>query len=158
LTKITVLFLCQHNSARSQMAEGLLRHLYGDRYEVFSAGSTPSQVNPHAIKALAEIGVDISNQRSKSIDEFRNRSMDLVVSVCKSSATIMCPFCSSPLIGDRPKIIDEVLPEARRYLDHPFNDPSDVEGTDEEKLAAFRKSRDEIKKWVLEYFSDNRRA
>jgi len=140
------------------MAEGLLRHLYGDRYEVFSAGSTPSQVNPHAIKALAEIGVDISNQRSKSIDEFRNRSMDLVVSVCKSSATIMCPFCSSPLIGDRPKIIDEVLPEARRYLDHPFNDPSDVEGTDEEKLAAFRKSRDEIKKWVLEYFSDNRRA
>ena len=158
MTKITVLFLCQHNSARSQMAEGLLRHLYGDRYEVFSAGSTPSQVNPHAIKALAEIGVDISNQRSKSIDEFRNRSMDLVVSVCKSSATIMCPFCSSPLIGDRPKIIDEVLPEARRYLDHPFNDPSDVEGTDEEKLAAFRKSRDEIKKWVLEYFSDNRRA
>ena len=115
-------------------------------------------MNPHAIKALAEIGVDISNQRSKSIDEFRNRSMDLVVSVCKSSATIMCPFCSSPLIGDRPKIIDEVLPEARRYLDHPFNDPSDVEGTDEEKLAAFRKSRDEIKKWVLEYFSDNRRA
>jgi len=130
----------------------LLRHLYGDQYEVFSAGSTPSQVNPYAIKALAEIGVDISKQRSKSIEEFRNRPMDLVVSVCKSSATIMCAFCSSPLIGDRPKIVDEALPEAKRYLDHPFDDPSDVEGTDEEKLAAFRKSRDEIKKWLLEYF------
>ena len=153
MEKTKVLFLCTHNSARSQMAEGLLKHLYGDRYEVFSAGATPKSVNPLAIKALAEIGVDISKQRSKSIEEFRGRPIDLVVSVCKSSAKVACPFCSSPLVGDRPKIIDDTLPDAGRYLDHPFDDPSEAEGTDEEKLAAFRRVRDEIKRWILEYFS-----
>jgi arsenate reductase len=154
MSKTTVLFLCTHNSARSQIAEGLLRHLYGDRYEVFSAGATPTRVNPLAIQALAEIGIDISKQRSKSIEEFRDKPMDLVVSVCKSSAKIVCPFCSSPIIGDRPTIINETLSDAKRYLDHPFDDPSEVEGTDEEKLATFRHTRDEIKKWILEYFSD----
>jgi arsenate reductase len=154
MSKTTVLFLCTHNSARSQIAEGLLRHLYGDRYEVFSAGATPTRVNPLAIQALAEIGIDISKQRSKSIEEFRDKPMDLVVSVCKSSAKIACPFCSSPIIGDRPTIINETLPDAKRYLDHPFDDPSEAEGTDEEKLATFRHTRDEIKKWILEYSSD----
>ena len=80
--------------------------------------------------------------------------MDLVVSVCKSSAKIVCPFCSSPIIGDRPTIINETLPDAKHYLDNPFDDPSEVEGTDEEKLATFRHTRDEIKKWIIEYFSD----
>jgi len=154
MSKTTVLFLCTHNSARSQIAEGLLRHLYGDRYEVFSAGATPTRVNPLAIQALAEIGIDISKQRSKSIEEFRDKPMDLVVSVCKSSAKIVCPFCSSPIIGDRPTIINETPSDAKRYLDHPFDDPSEVEGTDEEKLATFRHTRDEIKKWIIEYFSD----
>ncbi len=154
MNRITVLFLCTHNSARSQMAEGLLRHLYGDRYEVFSAGSTPTRVNPFAIKVLAEIGIDISNQRSKSIEEFRNRPIDLVVSVCKSSAKVECAFCSSPLVGGMPKIITETLPDSKRYSDHPFEDPSEVEGTDEEKIAAFRHTRDEIKKWITEYFAD----
>jgi arsenate reductase len=153
MDKVKVLFLCAHNSARSQIAEGLLRHFYGERYEVFSAGSTPTHVNPLAIKVMAEIGIDISNQRSKSIEEFRDRDIDLVVSVCKSSAKVVCAFCSSPLIRGRPGIIDETLPDAKRYLDHPFDDPSDVEGTDEEKLTAFRHARDEIKKWILEYFS-----
>ena len=67
---------------------------------------------------------------------------------------MVCAFCSSPIIGDRPEIIDETLPDAKRYLDHPFDDPSDVEGAEEEKLEAFRHTRDEIKKWILEYFAD----
>ncbi len=154
MDKIKVLFLCTHNSARSQVAEGLLRHTYGDRYEAFSAGATPAKVNPLAIKVMAEIDIDISKQRSKSIEEFRNSPMDLVVSVCKSSARVVCAFCSSPLVGGRPQIINETLPDAKHYLDHPFDDPSEVEGIDEEKLAAFRHIRDEIRKWITEYFTE----
>ena len=136
------------------MAEGLLRHFYGEKYEVFSAGATPTRVNPFAIKVMAEIGIDISKQRSKSIEEFRDKDIDLVVSVCRSSARVVCPFCSSPLIGGRPEIIDETLPGAKRYLHHAFSDPSEVEGSDEEKLAAFRRTRDDIKKWILDYFAN----
>ena len=98
MNKMKVLFLCEHNSARSQMAEGLLRHLYGEKYEVFSAGSNPTQVNPFAIKVMAEIGIDISKQYSKNIEEFRNKSIDVVVSVCQSSAKLMCSLCSSPIV------------------------------------------------------------
>ena len=144
MSKVKVLFLCTHNSARSQMAEGLVRHYYGEKYEVFSAGATPTRVNPFAIKVMAEIGIDISTQRSKSIDEFRGKDIDLVVSVCTSSARVTCPFCSSPLLGGRPEIIDETLPGAKRYLHHPFIDPSEVGGSDKEKLAAFRLTRDDI--------------
>ena len=154
MDKVKVLFLCTHNSARSQMAEGLLRHYYGEKYEVFSAGATPTRVNPFAIKVMAEIGIDISTQRSKSIDEFQGKNIDLVVSVCTSSARVTCPFCSSPLLGGRPEIIDETLPGAKRYLHHPFIDPSEVEGSDEEKLTAFQQTRDDIKKWILDYFTD----
>jgi arsenate reductase len=153
LSKLKVLFLCTHNSARSQMAEGLLRHFYGDKYKVFSAGSTPTQVHPFAIKVMAEIGVDISKQRSKSIEEFRNKDIDLVVSVCRSSARVACPFCSSPIVGDRPEIIDDTLPRARHYLQHGFNDPSEVDGDEKDKVEAFRRTRDEIKEWLLDYFS-----
>ena len=153
MSKVSVLFLCTHNSARSQMAEGLLRYSYGDKYEVFSAGATPTQVNPFAIKAMAEIGIDISRHRSKSIEEFRGKDIDLVVTVCSSSAKTMCPFCSSPLIGERPEIVDDVLTGAKRYLHNPFSDPSEVEGSDEEKLAAFRHTRDDMKKWILDYFA-----
>ena len=152
MDKLKVLFLCTHNSARSQMAEGLLRHYYGEKFEVFSAGATPTRVNPFAIKVMAEIGIDISTQRSKSIDEFRGKDIDLVVSVCTSSARVTCPFCSSPLLGGRPEIIDETLPGAKRYLHHSFIDPSEVVGSDEEKLAAFRLTRDDIRKWILDYF------
>ena len=136
------------------MVEGLLRHYYGEKYEVFSAGATPTQVNPFAVKVMAEIGIDISKQRSKSIDEFRGQDIDLVVSVCESSVRVICPFCSSPLLGGRPEIIDETLPGAKRYLHHPFSDPSEVEESYEEKLAAFQHTRDDIKKWILEYFAD----
>ncbi len=152
--KIKVLFLCTHNSARSQMAEGLLRNFYGEKYEVFSAGSSPTQVHPLAIKVMAEIGIDISKQTSKSIEEFRNKDIDVVASVCRSSAKVICPFCSSPIISDRPEIINATLPRIKRYIHHSFSDPSEVDESDEEKLAAFRHTRDAIKKWILNYFAD----
>jgi arsenate reductase len=154
MNKIKVLFLCTHNSARSQIAEGLLRHFYGEKYEAFSAGSSPTQVHPYAIKVMAEIGIDISKQTSKSIEEFRNKDIDLVISVCSSSARVVCPFCSSPIIGDRPEIIHQTLPGAKHYLQNGFNDPSEVEGDEENKVEAFRRTRDEIKKWILVYFSE----
>jgi arsenate reductase len=135
------------------MAEGLLRHLYGDRYEAYSAGATPTKVHPLAIKAMSEIGIDLSGQSSKSIDEFRGRDIDLVVTVCKSTPKLSCPFCSSPGTFGRPTIITETLPEAKRFVEHGFNDPSEVEGTDEEKLEAFRIVREEIRKWILGFFS-----
>ena len=90
-TERKVLFLCVHNSARSQMAEGFLRHLYGDRYEAYSAGITPTQVNPYAIKAMAEVGIDISGQRSKSFREFSDLDFDVVISTC-DEAEKACPF------------------------------------------------------------------
>jgi len=135
------------------MAEGLLRHFYGEKYEVFSAGASPTRVNSFAIKVMAEIGIDISKHTSKSIEEFRDKSIDLVVSVCTSSASVACPFCSSPLIKGRPEIVEDKLPKAKRYLQHGFSDPSEVEGSDEEKIAAFRQTRDDIKKWTLTYFA-----
>lgn len=154
MPKVKVLFLCTHNSARSQIAEGLLRHTYGEKYEVFSAGTTPTKVNPFAIQVMAEIGIDISKQYSKSIEEFQNKDIDLVVSVCKSSAKLTCSLCSSPLIGDRPQIVGEKLRGVKRYLQHPFSDPSEAEVSDDEKLAAFRRTRDEIRTWIQDYFSN----
>ena len=89
--KKKVLFICTHNSARSQMAEGLLNHLYESGYEAYSAGTRPSIVNPFAIKAMAEIGIDISGRRSKGIDEFKDMNFDCVVTVC-DHAKETCPF------------------------------------------------------------------
>jgi len=136
------------------MAEGLLRHVYGDKYEVFSAGSNPTQVNPFAIKVMVEIGIDISKQYSKSIEEFRNKNIDLVVSVCQSSAKLVCSLCSSPIVMGRPEIINTTIPGAKRYLHHGFKDPSEVEGSDEEKLNAFRRIRDNIRRWIIDNFAD----
>jgi arsenate reductase len=154
MNKMNVLFLCEHNSARSQMAEGLLRHLFGEEYEVFSAGSNPTQVSPFAIKVMAEIGIDISQQTSKSIEEFRNKEIDLVVSVCRSSAKLMCSLCSSPIVMGRPEIINATLLRAKHYLHHGFNDPSELDGSDEEKTIAFRRTRDDIRQWIIDNFAD----
>lgn len=140
------------------MAEGLLRHLYGEKYEVFSAGSNPTQVNSSAIKVMAEIGIDISKQYSKSIEEFRNKEIDLVVSVCKSSAKLMCSLCSSPIVMGRPEIINTTIPGAKHYLHHGFEDPSEVGGSDEEKTIAFRRARDDIKHWIIDSFADPKTA
>ena len=152
--KVKVLFLCEHNSARSQIAEGLLRNLYGDKYEVFSAGSNPTKVHPLAIKVMAEIGIDISKQVSKSIEEFRNKEIDLVVSVCRSSAKIACSLCSSPIVMGRPEIITTSIPGAKHYLHHGFDEPAEIEGSNDEKIAAFRRTRDEIKQWIFGKFAD----
>jgi arsenate reductase len=149
-----ILFICSHNSARSQMAEGLLRHIYGDKYEVFSAGTNPTKVNPLAAKAMAEIGADISKQYSKGLEEFTETEIDLAVSVCESSAKTLCTLCSSPITKGRPLIINQKLHKTKNYFVHGFQDPSEVEGSEEEKLVAFRKIRDQIKTWITDHFAD----
>lgn len=152
MVKVRVLFLCTNNSARSQMAEGLLRHFYGERYEVHSAGATPTEVHHLAVKVLAEIGIDISRQRSKGIDEYRGWDFDVVATVCMKTPSPTCPFCStSGTKGERPKIITETLHNVGFFTEHGFSDPSEAK-EDEEKLVAFRAIRDEIKEWVINYF------
>ena len=152
MAKTKVLFLCTHNSARSQIAEGLLRHLYGGEYEVFSAGTNPTQVNQLAIKVMAEIGIDISRQYSKSLDVFKDVDIDLVVSVCRSDPKVNCEICASMIVMGKPELITSRLPKAKNYEQHPFYDPSEVDGTEEEKLEAFRHTRDEINEWIIARF------
>ncbi len=129
--KKSILFLCTHNSARSQMAEGLMNQLRGNQYQAFSAGTEPGTVHPLAVKVMAEIGIDISGHRSKHVREFMGREMDLVVTVC-DNAREACPF----------------FPGARENRHESFPDPSAVRGSDDEKLAAFRATRDAILKWL----------
>ena len=160
MSKTRILFLCTHNSAGSQMAEGLLRHLYGDKFEVFSAGTNPTQVHPLAIKAMGEIGIDISKQYSKNIHDFKDAEIDLAVSVCRSSANITCALCSPPTVMGRREVVNAALQRTKHYLQHGFEDPSEATDTEEEeRLAAFRRVRDEIKNWITEEFADlkNRR-
>lgn len=133
--KKNILFICTHNSARSQMAEGLMDHLYGDRYNSFSAGTEPAGVDPNAIQAMSEIGVDISTHRSKSVDNFLEMSPDYVVTVC-DNATETCPF----------------FPGGNVRMHRSFRDPSQTQGTSEEILQAFRMSRDEISEWLIVNF------
>jgi len=133
--KEKVLIICNHNSARSQIAEGLLKSLYGEHYDIYSAGSEPTIVNPYAIKVLAENGVDISKNRSKSLKEFEGLEFDYVVTVCGGDSQA-CPF----FIG------------GKTYLHEPFEDPAEVVSTDNEKTDAFRRTRDEIKGWIDKTF------
>jgi arsenate reductase (thioredoxin) len=156
MNKLKILFICSHNSARSQMAEGLLRYIYGEKYEVFSAGTNPTKVNPLAIKAMAEIGIDISKQYSKGLEEFSEVEIDLAVSVCESSAKTLCTLCSSPITMGRPLVINAKLHKTKNYVVQGFSDPSEVEGSEEEKLAAFHQIRDKIKTWITEYFADSK--
>jgi len=136
MSKKKVLFICTHNSAHSQIAEGLLRTLYGDRFDAYSAGTHPSCVNPYAIKVMKEIGIDISEQRSKSIEEFRGIKFDYVITVC-DNAKESCPF----------------FPDGLKYLHKSFEDPSQFSGTREKMLSAFRRVRCEIKDWIEKSFS-----
>lgn len=129
----SVLILCTGNSARSQMAEGLLRAMAGDRLEVASAGTRPSVVNPLAIQAMNEIGIDISSHRSKSVDEVSGRHFDVLITVC-DNAKEECP----------------VLPIVQK-LHWSFDDPAAATGTDEEKLQEFRRVRDEIQARLKEF-------
>ncbi len=122
-----VLFLCTHNSARSQMAEGLLRHLAGDRFEAMSAGTEATHVRPLAVRAMDEIGVDISGQESKTLERYLGEPFDYVITVC-DDANEACP----------------VFPGAKNRLHWSFEDPSRAEGSEEERLAVFRAVRDRI--------------
>jgi arsenate reductase len=126
--KKRVLILCTGNSARSQMAEGLLRHDAGDRFEVASAGVEPSHVRPQAIEAMREVAIDISNHRSKSVDEFTGEEFDFVITVC-DNANERCP----------------VFPATTKRIHWSFDDPAAAEGEEPEKLAVFRRVRDEIR-------------
>ena len=128
--KKKVLFICTHNSARSQMAEGLLRTLYGDRYEAYSAGTEETAVNPYAIEAMRVAGIDISGHRSKTVQEFRGEIFDLVVTVC-DSASESCPFFPG-----------------KKVIHKSFEDPSRAEGSDEQVLAVFERIRDEMRAWI----------
>jgi arsenate reductase len=143
--KKKVLFLCFHNSARSQMAEGLLRAMHGDNYEVYSAGVEATQVDPRAVLAMSEIGIDISGQRSKAMNEYRGILFDLAVTVC-DKAKEMCPICGASLKASA------TAPAAKETIHKNFEDPAIAGGQDKDQLNAFRRARDEIKYWISQTF------
>lgn len=133
--KKRVLILCTGNSARSQMAEGLLRHDAGDQFEVESAGTQPGKVRPEAIAAMRELGMDISGHRSKHVDEFGGQQFDYVITVC-DNAKESCP----------------VFLGAAKQLHHSFDDPPPLSvGSEEERMAIFRRVRDELRTYLREF-------
>lgn len=135
MSKKKVLFICTHNSARSQIAEGILRALYGDRYEAYSAGTHPTGVHSYAVKVMAEINIDISQHTSKSIERFKQIRFDYVITLCdKAKAT--CPF----------------FPGAKKLIHKGFQDPSQFTSSPLEALAHFRQIRDEINDWIKKTF------
>jgi arsenate reductase len=131
INKKRVLVLCTGNSARSQMAEGLLRYDAGDRFEVASAGTHPSIVRPEAVAVMRELGIDISGHRSKSVDEYTGQPFDIVLTVC-DNAREACPL----------------FPGTGTRLHRGFTDPAAVQGSESERLAAFRTVRDEIRAYL----------
>ncbi len=133
----SVLFVCTHNSARSQMAEGLLRARRGSGYKAFSAGTEPSRVHPMSIRVMKEIGIDISKNRSEHVDKYSAKQMDFVVTVC-DSARETCPY----------------VPASKLNMHHAFSDPSRVAKSDEARLEAFRRVRDEIDSWIQLTFAN----
>jgi arsenate reductase len=135
--KKRVLFLCTHNSARSQMAEGLLREMAGDQFEAFSAGTEATRVHPLAIAAMRDIGVDISSQRSKTLGELAGQHFDYVITVC-DRANETCPL----------------FPNGTHRIHWSFDDPSRATGTDEERLAAFRSVREGIRQRLRTFLID----
>ncbi|HXT73990.1 MAG TPA: arsenate reductase ArsC [Candidatus Angelobacter sp.] len=137
--KPKVLFLCTGNSARSQMAEGYLRSMAGERFDAMSAGIAPKGLNPLAVAAMREIGIDIAGQHSKDVAEFLGSPVPYVVTVC-SNAREKCP----------------VFPATVKFIHWDLEDPATVEGTEEEKLAAFRRVRDEIVAHIGQEFDAQR--
>jgi arsenate reductase len=131
--KRRILFICTHNSARSQMAEGLLRHLGGEQFEVFSAGTEATLVRPLAIQAMAEIGIDISQQQSKALDRYLDEPFDEVITVCDTAAET-CP----------------IFPGATHRRHWSFEDPSKATGSEAEQIAVYRRVRDEIHERIEE--------
>ena len=133
MRKKKILFICTGNSARSQMAEGLVNFFYSDKFEAFSGGTKPSIVNPYAIKVMEEIGIDISNQRSKHFSEFYGTEIDIAMTVCDNAKKV-CPF----FLG------------AKEMIHAPFDDPAAFKGADDQIIEFFRSVRDQIKKWINE--------
>jgi arsenate reductase (thioredoxin) len=140
MIKPKVLFLCTGNSARSQMAEGLLRHMAGDYFEALSAGIEPKGLNPLAVEVMREIGIDISQQQSKDVREFLGSPIPYIVTVC-DNAKEHCP----------------IFPGTYKYMHWSLEDPAAVQGTGEEKLAVFRRIRNEIASRVERFVQEKQR-
>ena len=136
--KQRVLFVCTHNSARSQMAEGFLRELYGKKFDAYSAGTHPSRVSPYAMEVMQEKNIDLSHHTAKSIDQFREMRFDYIITVC-DGARETCP----------------VFPNGKEFLHKRFDDPTQGTGTEEEKRILFRRVRDEINAWIVQTFGKN---
>jgi arsenate reductase (thioredoxin) len=132
-----VLILCTGNSARSQMAEGLLRHDAGDRFQVTSAGTNPTEVRPEAIAAMREIGIDISGQRSKSVEDFAGQAFDYVITVC-DNAKESCP----------------VFPATTKRIHWSIEDPAAFHAPEEQRLAEFRRIRDQLRSCLLRFVQE----
>ncbi len=132
--KKRVLFICKNNAGRSQMAEGLLKHLYGDKYDVYSAGFDPKEISPLSIQVLAEIGADISNQYSKSIKEYEGQDFDYIFTLCDDS----CPL----------------FLDGKKCIHHEFRDPKKHSEGKLNKIDVFRSIRDEIKDWIEKTFAE----
>ena len=132
--KKSVLFICALNSCRSQIAEGFLNTLFKDKYQAFSAGIEKTSVNPYAIEVMKEIGIDLSKHYSKTIEIFKDKNFDFVVTVC-DNARESYPFFPG-----------------KKVIHKSFDDPVSFKGNVEDTLIKFRKTRDEIKNWIIEYF------
>jgi arsenate reductase len=132
-----VLFLCRHNSARSQMAEGLLRTMFGDRFRAFSAGTEATSIHPLAILVMREAGIDLAKQWSKTVQQLPRSRFDIVVTVCAEGAEA-CPF----------------VPGAEKYIHWSIEDPAETTGTEAERLKVFIKTRDKIKRLILKTFEE----
>ena len=135
--KKTILFLCTHNSARSQIAEALMKKYFGDKYEVFSAGTEPTKPNPFALQVIEEEGISTEGITSKHVNQFLDKKIDLVVTVC-DHARETCP----------------VFPYAKQSIHKGFEDPSQFQGTPEEKLQRFKETKEQIKQWLLTQFKE----
>jgi arsenate reductase len=133
MNKQKILFICTGNSARSQIAEGLVNFFYNDKFVAYSGGTQPSKINPYAIKVMGEIGIDISTQRSKHFSEFCGNEIDIAMTVCDNAKKV-CP----------------VFPGAKKNIHNTFTDPAEAKGTEEEILTIFRNVRAQIHNWIKE--------
>lgn len=144
MTKPKVLFLCTANSARSQMAEALLRKHAGDRFDVYSAGLQPTQVHPYAMKVMAEIGIDMASQRAKGVGEFLGKMNPAYVIIVCEKARQRCPT-AFPATG-------------ATMIAWPIDDPAEAEGTEEDRLRKFREARDQIAARIRDWLERGTRS
>jgi arsenate reductase len=137
MRRTKILFICSHNAARSQMAEAIANGMFGDRLEASSGGSSPTKINPDAIAVMKEIGIDISKNRAKHLNEFTGMRFDYAVTLC-SDHEDFCPF----------------FPDAEEHMHHGVNEPKGSTKTDEGRLVAMRSMRDDILAWIRKTFID----